>query len=258
MRHTMPQTSWKASSILSDEELQQLDPQNIPEHVAFIPDGNRRWAKKHRVLPEEGHEIGAETLLNCIKAAYQIGIKRLTFYIFSTENWLRPQKEINAQMKLLEKSLRLQQPHMLENGVRFLSIGDLSKFPSKITYLVEETQQATSHCDQIDVIFAMNYGGRDDLCRAFQKMVIDYHRGVFQQEAINESLISRYLDTAAWKDPDLLIRTSGETRISNFLLWQLSYTELFFSPLFWPEFTPHHFLEAVLYFQKRERRLGGS
>lgn len=236
--------------------LPPLDPLKIPKHVAIIPDGNRRWAKKNYILPEEGHQVGAKTLLNTITTAAKIGIKTLTFFIFSTENWNRPAQEIKAQMGLLEKSLIEQKQNMLDNGVKFLAIGDLSKFPPHIIRLVKETIQVTAHCKTINVVFAMNYGGRDDLRRAFIKMIEAYDRGSISREQITENMISRYLDTADLPDPDLLIRTSGESRISNFLLWQLSYAELYTTKLYWPEFTPRHLYEAILDFQNRNRRLG--
>lgn len=249
---------WKEAPVISDEDLKKLNPSSIPNHVAFIPDGNRRWAKKNRVLPEEGHKIGADSLLNIIKAGHQMGIETLTFFIFSTENWARPQKEIDAQMKLLEKSLLIQRPRMLENGVRFRSIGDLSKFPPYLVELIETTKQETAHCDKITVVFAMNYGGRDDIRRAVIKMVDSVEKGDLKKEEISEDLVKSYLDTAPFTDPELLIRTSGESRLSNFLLWQLSYSEIYLSEKYWPEFSPLNFLEAVCSFQDRERRLGGS
>lgn len=244
--------------LLSEELVQQLNPLTIPKHVAFIPDGNRRWAKKQRILPEQGHQIGAEILMNIVRSANQMGIETLTFFIFSTENWQRPRHEIKAQMWLLEKSLIEQKKRMVANGVRFLTIGELSKFPPKIVQLIEETKEATKDCDKINVVFAMNYGGRDDIQRAFQKMLADVEIGTLKREEISEDTISQYLDTSEWKDPDLLIRTSGEFRISNFLLWQLSYTEIYLSNEYWPEFTPQHFFEAIRDYQQRDRRMGGS
>lgn len=249
---------WKEAPVISDEDLKRIDPLPVPKHVAFIPDGNRRWAKKHRVLPEEGHKLGADSLLNIIKAGHQMGIETLTFFIFSTENWARPQKEIDAQMKLLEKSLLIQRPRMLENGVRFRSIGDLSKFPPHLVELIEATKEETAHCDKITVVFAMNYGGRDDIRRAVVKMIDGVEKGDLKKDEVTEDVVKSYLDTAAFTDPDLLIRTSGESRLSNFLLWQLSYAEIYLTEKFWPEFSPLDFLEAVHSFQNRERRLGGS
>lgn len=249
---------WKETPLLSQEKLKTLDPNRIPKHIAFIPDGNRRWAKKNRILPEAGHKIGADTLLNIIKASHQIGVDTLTFYIFSTENWNRPKREIKAQMWLLEKSLTEQKQRMLDNGVKFKTIGDISKFPKNIINLLNETVELTKHCNYITVVFAMNYGGRDDITRALQKIVEDYDEGKINKSDIKEALVSEYLDTAEWGDPDLLIRTSGEARVSNFLLWQISYAEIYLSKAFWPEFTPQLLFEALLDFQNRERRLGGS
>lgn len=252
------QASWQETPLLSKEELKSLNPKRIPKHIAFIPDGNRRWAKKNRILPEDGHKIGAETLLNIIKSSHQMGVETLTFYIFSTENWARPKREIKAQMWLLEKSLIEQKQRMLDNGVQFRTIGDISKFPKHIINLVNETVEATKNCNNITVVFAMNYGGRDDITRAIQKIVKDCDEGIVDKRDIKEELVSKYLDTAEWEDPDLLIRTSGESRISNFLLWQISYAEIYLSEAHWPEFTPQFLLKAVYDFQNRERRLGGS
>lgn len=250
--------SWKEESLLNQEEIARIDKRRVPKHIAIIPDGNRRWAKKNRILPEEGHKIGAETLLNVIKASHQLGVKTLTFYIFSTENWSRPAREIKAQMWLLEKSLIEQKPRMIANGVRFQTIGDLSRFPSRIITLIDETVEATKECTNITVVFAMNYGGRDEIVRAAKKIAENCNKGLISTRDITEELVSKYLDTAKWGDPEMLIRTSGESRISNFLLWQISYAEIYLSEVFWPEFTPKHLLEAVIEYQHRERRLGGS
>lgn len=240
----------------SKDELKSIDSSLIPKHVAIIPDGNRRWARKNNIFPEDGHKAGADSILRIIRASKQIGVEILTFYIFSTENWHRPAQEIKAQMQLLEKSLIEQRQNMLDNGVKFLTIGELSKFPPSVIKLVEETKKATAHCEEITVIFAMNYGGRDELCRAFAKMLDDYSHGKLNPQHISENLISNYLDTSHWRDPDLFIRTGGEYRISNFLLWQISYSELYTTQVYWPEFAPLHLLEAVREFQKRDRRLG--
>ncbi|NGX42779.1 MAG: Ditrans,polycis-undecaprenyl-diphosphate synthase ((2E,6E)-farnesyl-diphosphate specific) [Chlamydiae bacterium] len=250
--------TWEETPLLSPKELQQLNPTRVPKHVAIIPDGNRRWAKKHRFVPKKGHSIGAETLMNVVKAGHQMGIEVLTFYVFSTENWQRPKREVKAQIWLLEKSLIQQKQRMIDNGVQFKTIGELSKFPPRIVELIEEVKDATKHCHKITVVFALNYGGRDDIVRAVHKMVDDYDRKKINKDDFNEESISRYLDTAMYKDPDLLIRTSGESRISNFLLWQLSYAEIYLSKVLWPEFTPQYFLEAICDYQKRDRRLGGS
>lgn len=244
------------TTLFSPEELKTLDFSNIPKQVAIIPDGNRRWAKHKAMFTEQGHEAGAETVLDIIKAADQLGIKTLTFYIFSTENWLRPKSEINAQFRLLEKYLIDQRQNMLDNGVKFKTIGELSKFPPHLVKLVEETKQATEECHNITTVFAMNYGSRDELRRTFISMLDDYEKGKIKREEISEQMISHYLDTSEWKDPDLLIRTGGERRMSNFLLWQLSYSEIYNTEVYWPDFKPQHLLESVREFQKRNRRRG--
>lgn len=253
-----PALAWKHAPLFTREELQRLDPEKIPEHIAIIPDGNRRWARSRFVLPEDGHKMGADVLLNVIQAGQELGVQTLSFYIFSTENWSRPYREIKAQIWLLEKSLIEQQPRMLANGVRFQTIGELGKFPERTVNIIQETIEATKNCRNIDVVFAMNYGGRDEMVRAIKKIADDCKTEKLQVEQITENLIPKYLDTAPWKDPDMLIRTSGESRISNFLLWQISYTELYLTPVLWPDFTPHHLLDAVYNFQERERRLGGK
>jgi undecaprenyl diphosphate synthase len=250
--------TWEESPLLSPEKVRILDPKRIPKHIAFIPDGNRRWAKKHFALPEKGHKAGAETLMNMIQAGSQLGVEMMTFYIFSTENWLRPKREIKAQMRLLEKCLVEQKKRMEENGVRFLTIGEISKMPPRIIELLVEMKEATKQGNKIDVVFALNYGGRDDIRRAIQKIIGDYGNKPFSKEEITEEFVSQYLDTANWNDPELLIRTSGESRVSNFLLWQISYTEIYLPKLYWPEFSPEHFVEAIQEYQKRERRLGGA
>lgn len=240
------------------EQLLALDPQKIPKHVAIIPDGNRRWAKQHWKLPKQGHRMGAEAILQVIEAALQIGVKVLTFFIFSTENWNRPKHEIKAQMWLLEKYLEEQREKMLRDGVRFRTIGEIARLPSSSIAQIQQTIEATALCNKMDVVFAMNYGGRDDLVRAVRKIVCACESGALDTQALNEACISRHLDTAEWPDPELLIRTSGESRLSNFLLWQLSYSELHLTPRLWPEFTPQDFLEAICAFQQRQRRMGGG
>ncbi len=248
----------QTDNIFSKEELTRLDQTRIPQHVAFINDGNRRWAKKHRITPEEGHKMGADKLMEIVQAGKEIGIRWMTFYLFSTENWKRPRVEIKALMYLLEKYLIEQRPRMIENGVHIHTIGDLSQFPKKVLNALEETIQATAHCRDVNVILSLNYGGRDEIRRAIQCILEDCDHRKIKKSDITEELISRYMDTAQWPDPDLLIRTSGEKRLSNYLLWQTSYSELYISDLLWPEFTPQHLMEAIIDFQQRERRLGGS
>lgn len=230
-----------------------LDPARIPKHVAIIPDGNRRWARKEGENVPSGHREGADTLLDIIRASKMIGIKVLTIYTFSTENWSRSPEEIRVLMWMLESYLAQNTPLMQKEGVRFDIIGDISRLSEEVKDRIALTQELTEAGDQMTVVLAINYGGRDDIRRAFQKMLQDS----VTPDQITEELISSYLDTSGWGDPDLLIRAGGEMRVSNFLLWQLSYSEIYVTNALWPEFTPNHLLEALINFQKRERRLGG-
>lgn len=265
-------------TIFSLEQLSSLDAKKIPRHVAIIPDGNRRWAGKENKNKYCGHRAGAHIIIQTVKAAKEIGIQTLTFYLFSTENWSRPKREVAALMWLLKEFLTGQLGEMLLHGVRLRTIGDLTKLGSDVIKVVQETAEKTSHCQDIDMVLALNYGSRDEICRAVQNIVEsamnkdhnkdhnkDQNKGINKDQnkdqaapKITEALIAAHLDTAAWGDPELLIRTSGEMRVSNFLLWQLSYTELHVTPVFWPDFKPINLFEAVVDFQKRQRRLGGA
>lgn len=245
-------------AFFSENELMPLNKTKIPHHVAFIPDGNRRWAKKQQEAAKVGHREGADTLMDIVRAGKQIGIKVMTFYLFSTENWSRSQEEVDALMWLLPTYLIEQRQLMIDEDIRLETIGDLSRLPPGVLQVVNETKAATAHCKTIDFVMALNYGSRDEMKRAFQKMAADIEAGKIMKNDISSDLISQYLDTAPWKDPDMLIRTSGEMRVSNFLLWQISYAEVHIEETLWPDFTPHHLLRAILEFQKRDRRLGGA
>lgn len=239
------------------EELATLSNASIPRHVAIIPDGNRRWAKLNMASTMDGHRQGGNKLIEIVKAAKAMGIKAVTFYLFSTENWHRPKEEIAALLWLLESFLDEQRAEMVEDGIRFYTIGELAPFPESVKNAIDKTKQATADCGCVDLIFALNYGSRDEIRRACQKVARDCQEGRLSVEDISEESISRHLDTGPWGDPDLFIRASGELRLSNFLLWQLSYAELYMTPVLWPDFGSHHLLEAVQSFQKRQRRLGG-
>lgn len=245
-------------SYYTQEQKASLDSLRIPAHIAFIPDGNRRWARQQKMQVAEGHREGSDNLIEIVKAGKELGIKAFTFFLFSTENWSRPQDEIDALMWLLHTYLIEQRPTFLEESTRLCTIGDLSALPDYVNQTIQETKQITSQCSEIDLIFALNYGGRDDIKRALQSILKEVVNGHIHRDQISETLISQHLDTASWPDPDLLIRTGGELRISNYLLWQLSYAEIFTANVLWPDFTPFHLLEALQSFQQRERRLGGS
>lgn len=238
------------------EQLRELDPAKIPEHVALILDGNRRWAKQTMQSAAEGHRSGADNLIDILKAAKELGVRVVTLYVFSTENWHRSREEVLALMWLFETYIRKQTPEMVRQRIRFGTIGEISKFPESLVSAIKEAKIATKECEGMDVLFAMNYGARDELVRAFQKISHEILEGALKPSEITEQSISKYLDTAHFPDPNLLIRTGGESRISNFLLWQLSYAEIYVTKTFWPDFTPDHLLKALLDYQYRERRLG--
>lgn len=251
-----PLSILKKTAYFTEEQRKQIDQHKVPVHVAFIPDGNRRWAQERTAGSQEGHREGGETLMDTIKAACELNIKVVTFFLFSTENWGRPDDEINALMWLLYNFLVEQRATMLQYGIRVCTIGELSALPDYVQATIAEAKAETAHCKQLDFVMALNYGGRNELTRAMRSIARDCNAKKLLVEDINESVITSYLDTASWPDPDLLIRTSGEMRISNYLLWQISYTEVYCSEVLWPDFQPLHLLEAIVNFQKRQRRLG--
>jgi len=233
----------------------KIDVERLPKHIAIIPDGNRRWAKKQQSSFKTGHREGADNLMDIIKAGRELGVKTMTFYLFSTENWNRSKEEVDALMWLLPTYLVEQMQTMIDHGIRLETIGDLSRLPSDVLQVVNETKKATACGNQINFVMALNYGSRDEITRAVRKIAEDAKKG--DLTIIDESTISAYLDTNKWPDPDLLIRTSAEFRISNFLLWQISYAEVHIEDVLWPDFTPHHLLQSIISFQGRDRRLGG-
>ncbi len=242
-----------SKSIYSSDEISRIDPMNIPKHIAIIMDGNRRWAKQNGLPPMMGHWEGAETLSEVLRGASELGVKTLTVYSFSTENWGRPDKEVEELMNIFELYLMRKKEGMVRDGVRLEAIGDLSKLPARVLNAFYQTKKATEHCNRIRLVLALNYGGRDEIRRAVVK-IVEEKIGVDQ---ITEDCIASHLDTNRYGDPDLLIRTSGEMRVSNFLLWQISYAEIFSTKVLWPDFSSKELLEAVLAFQSRSRRLGG-
>lgn len=244
-------------TIYSATDLNSLDAGKIPKHVAIIMDGNRRWAKRQGLPTMMGHWKGADTLTKIVRAASELGIKTLTVYAFSTENWRRSKDEVDALMHLFKVYLKKQRRPMKNEGVRLEAIGDLQRLPASVIKELDVSRSDTAHCKKIDLVLAINYGGRDDIRRAFVTMIEDFEQGKISKEQISEQMISQYLDTARWPDPDLLIRTSGERRQSNFLLWQLSYSEFYPTDVLWPDFDEHELLQAVRETQQRQRRIGG-
>ncbi len=254
MQDLLPQ---EMKELYSQEELARLETASIPSHVAIVMDGNRRWAAGQGLSPIMGHWKGAETLTQITRAASYLGIKTLTVYSFSTENWGRPSEEVDALMHLFKIYLQQQREPMRQEGVRLRVIGDLRKLPPDVFQELTLSQSCTKECKKIDLVLAINYGGRDDLRRAFISIVEEIEKGTLTKAHISEKLIGSYLDTASWPDPALFIRTSGEKRQSNFLLWQLCYSEFYYTDVLWPDFQPKDLLDAVCEWQSRKRRLGG-
>lgn len=234
-----------------------LNPQRIPKHLTIIPDGNRRWAKRNQLSTFAGHQKGGERLIEIVKAARELNIKTISFYLFSTENWSRHPEEVDMLMWLLENFLVEQRETMIEYGIKVGTIGDLIPLPSRTKGAIEESKAATSHCGDIDMVMALNYGSRNEIYRAFSALLADIDNEKISRELVNEQIISNYLDTALWGDPDLFIRTSGEFRLSNYLLWQISYAEIYVTDVLWPDFNHNCLFEALMNYQSRDRRLGG-
>ncbi|MDD5136282.1 MAG: isoprenyl transferase [Candidatus Omnitrophica bacterium] len=229
----------------------------IPQHVAIIMDGNGRWASA-RALPKiAGHRAGANTVEQMIEVADELGVKVLTLYTFSTENWKRPKAEVDALFRMLEEYLAKEEARLNKNNIKFSAIGDIAGLPESVRLKVEEVMRSTSANTGLIFNLAINYGGRPEIVHAVKGMARDAVRGVLDPEKIDEALLSGYLYTKSLPDPDLVIRTSGEYRISNFLLWQIAYAELYITKKLWPDFKKSDFKKAVMEYQRRERRFGG-
>ena len=230
---------------------------NIPKHVAIILDGNGRWAKNKGLPRNMGHKAGAKNVETIARAAGEMGIKYLTFYAFSTENWNRPDSEVEALMKLLENYLQNCIKTADKNNLQVRIIGDITRLTPEFQQKIKDLEEKSSQNDGLNLTIAINYGSRDEMIRAMKKMTADHDAGKLALEDISESVFSSYLDTAELPDPDLLIRTSGEQRLSNYLLWQLAYSEFYFTQVPWPDFTKEELEKAVLSYNKRDRRFGG-
>ncbi|MHB8733177.1 MAG: isoprenyl transferase [bacterium] len=237
--------------------LAALDRTRIPRHVAIIMDGNGRWAERHGLSRVEGHRAGREALRHVLRGACECGIGVLTLYTFSTENWRRPADEVHALMTLLLESLDGEAQELHTNGVRFRASGLVEEMPPAVQDAIDRVTSLTQHNRTITLNLALNYGGRRELAEAVRRIARAVAAGGLAPDAIDEQTIARHLFAPDLPDPDLLIRTGGEQRLSNFLLWQAAYTELYFTDVPWPEFTPEHLVEAVASYQARERRFGG-
>jgi undecaprenyl diphosphate synthase len=233
-----------------------LDPRNLPAHVAIIMDGNGRWARRKLLNRVKGHEQGAETVRTVTRACREIGVRVLTLYAFSTENWQRPRSEISALMSLLKKFLRNEKKELLENDIRLSAIGQVERLPEDVRKALADTMAATAHLDGMTLNLALSYGGRAEIVRMAQAVAEQAAAGRITPDAVTEALISDLLYTRHLPDPDLLIRTSGEMRISNFLLWQIAYAEIFVTDTLWPDFSREELIEILKDYQRRERRFG--
>lgn len=236
--------------------LNQLDKSRIPQHVAIIMDGNGRWAKKKGYLRSLGHENGVDALRKIATAAAKVNIRYLTVYAFSSENWNRPKSEINALMTILVSSLKKELKTLVENDIRLEAIGNLSSLPDKCQKELHEVMTKTKHHKHMTLTLALSYGSKEEIVRATKAIALAVKEGALQVDDIDEKVVSNHLYTAHIPDPDLLIRTSNEYRISNYLLWQIAYSELYFTPKLWPEFAEEDLYEAVQEYQQRERRFG--
>ncbi|MEM7328983.1 MAG: isoprenyl transferase [Pseudomonadota bacterium] len=230
---------------------------DFPDHVAIIMDGNGRWAKARGLPRAVGHERGVEALRRTVEAAQDIGLKNLTVYSFSTENWRRPAAEVNALFGLLKAYVKRDLNRLASEGVRVRILGTRQGLPKDILDLVERAEQRTASNDAFNLCIAFNYGGREEVVRAARKLAADIARGAYADADVSEETFSTYLDTSDVPDPDILIRTSGEYRLSNFLIWQAAYAELVFMDVLWPDFGKSQLLEAIEIYQSRERRFGG-
>ncbi|AVK50250.1 MULTISPECIES: isoprenyl transferase [Clostridium] len=233
-----------------------LDMNNIPNHIAIIMDGNGRWAKEQNLPRSMGHRAGVETIRRILKEATRLGVKNLTLYAFSTENWARPKDEVGTLMKLLVTYLKKELKECHENGVRMNVLGDTSKLPKECQNALEEALETTRNNTKINLNFALNYGGRNEIVRAIKLINSDIKNGKLNEEDINEALVEKYLYTKGIPDPDLIIRPSGEQRLSNFLLWQCAYSEFWYSDINWPDFKEKDLRKAIADYQNRDRRFG--
>lgn len=240
-----------------DEREQEAVKHPVPKHVAIIMDGNGRWAKK-RALPRiAGHHEGMKVVRKITKMANRLGIEVLTVYAFSTENWKRPKSEVDYLMQLPEEFLGTYLPELVEENVQVKMIGYKDSIPSHTQRAVERAIEDTKNNTGMILNFALNYGSRAEIIDAVKQVLIDMKSGIINEDDLTEDVFSRYLMTGQLEDPDLLIRTSGEIRLSNFMLWQLAYTEFWFTDVLWPDFSEVHFMEAIEAYQKRSRRFGG-
>ncbi|MDN3204870.1 isoprenyl transferase [Algoriphagus sediminis] len=233
-----------------------IDPTRIPKHIAIIMDGNGRWAKQKGALRIFGHKNAVQAVKDAIEGAKDLGVKYLTLFSFSTENWSRPQDEVDGLMELLVKTITKQVPLMMKDNIRFAAMGDIDSMPDAVQKKLAWAKEMTKNNDGLILNLALSYSGRWELTQTFKRIAQKISEGKLTVDEVTQELIHDHLETPDIPDPELMIRTSGEFRISNFLLWQLAYTELHFTPVLWPDFRREHLIEAILDYQRRERRFG--
>ncbi len=236
--------------------LEQIDTRKLPQHVAIIMDGNGRWARRHGLERNMGHQEGVKVVREIVKSAAELKLKYLTLYTFSKENWSRPHSEVTALMNLMVESLNNETETLTKNNIKLLVIGDIQQLGADIREKLLHTIDFTSKADGLTLIIALSYSSRWEIFQAAKKFAADLKNGKIDPSVDDETIFENYLATAGIPDPELMIRTSGEMRISNFLLWQIAYTELYFTEILWPDFRREDFYEAIIDYQKRERRFG--
>ena len=235
---------------------ESIDKNQVPQHIAVIMDGNGRWAKKQGLNRIFGHRNAIQAVREISEAAAELGVKFLTLYAFSTENWNRPAEEVNALMQLLVNTIRNETPTLNKNNIKLKAIGNLDILPKNCQNSLHEAMQSTQQNNGMTLVLALSYSGRWEILKAVKELAQDVQQGKLELQQIDDTVFAHYLNTQDIPDPELVIRTSGEMRISNFLLWQLAYSELFFTDILWPDFRRQHLYEALLDYQKRERRFG--
>ncbi len=248
-------TKWKSS--LSSQEGPKIEDVNVPRHIAIIMDGNGRWAKRKGLPRIAGHREGMKVINKVVRKADELGVEILTLYAFSTENWKRPKTEVDYLMKLPERFLNKELPMLMEKNVKVRLMGSIENLPEHTKRAVSKAVKDTEKNTGLILNFALNYGSRFELMEAVKKIANQIENGSLSAEEINESVLKENLMTAELRDPDLLIRTSGEIRLSNFMLWQVAYSEFWFTDVLWPDFDEQHLVEAIAVYQKRARRYGG-
>ncbi len=235
---------------------EQIDKNKLPNHIAIIMDGNGRWAKQRGLIRVIGHENGTKSVRKTVEACAELGIKNLTLYAFSTENWNRPKVEVQTLMKLLVKSLKKEIKTLQDNNIKLLAIGCLNDLPKKAHQELLDVIEKTQNNKKMTLTLALSYGSRKEIVNAVKELSVKVKNNIISPESIDESIINKHLYTQNLPDVDLLIRTSGEQRISNFLLWQIAYAELYFTDILWPDFKKENLYKALINYQKRERRFG--